>query len=126
LQRLPNYEQWNPIIYAGLEQAAPGRLGQTRVQNLLNSEVPELIRAGAKMVRNQYANDDELLAAVNDSLLKNYDRNLSNKVQIDAVNHLIRTLGESGNSAYRSTLDQVAGSSNKKIAKYAVKYAGYL
>ncbi len=126
LQRLPDYEKWNPIISANLDQAAPGRLGQARALNMLDSDVPELFRAGAKIVRKYFIDDDEMIAAVNASLLKNYQRNLDNKAQVDGVNHLIRTLGESGKSEYRVTLDNVSLSSNKKIAKYALKYAGYL
>ena len=126
IERIPKYAKWNPIISANLEQAPSGRLGQSRTMNLLASDIPELFRAGAKITRKNYSDDEEVLAAVNASLLANYDRNLSNKVQVDGVNHLIRTLGEAGNSTYRSTLDKVATSGNKKIAKYAKKYAGYL
>ena len=114
IERIPKYAIWNPIISANLEQAASGRLGQSRTMNLLASDIPELFRAGAK------------IAAVNASLLVNYNRNLSNKVQIDGVNHLIRTLGEAGDSTYRPTLDEVAASGNKKIAKYAKKYREFL
>ena len=126
LKRLPNYEKWNPVIAANLEQAPAGGLNQTRVLNMLASDIPELFRAGAKIARNKFTGDDEVLAAVNASLLANYNRNLTNSVQVDGVNHLIRTLGEAGDSQYRSTLDMVATSSNKKIVKYAKKYAPYL
>lgn len=126
LQRLPNYAKWNPVISANLAEAPAGQLDQARTLNMLSSDSPDLIRAGAKVARKQFADEATVTAAVNESLLKNYNRNLDNKVQVDAVNHLIRTLGESGMSEYRGTLDKVATSSNKKIAKYAVKYAGYL
>lgn len=126
LKLLPNYEKWNPVIAANLEQAPPGRLNQTRTLNMLASDIPELIRVGAKIARKKYLGDKNVVAAVNASLLANYDRNLSNNIQVDGVNHLIRTLGEAGDSTYRSTLDKVATSPNKKIAKYARKYAPYL
>ena len=126
LERIPKYAIWNPIISANLEQAPSGRLGQSRTINLLASDIPELFRAGAKITRQYYSSDEEVLAAVNASLLANYKRNLSNKAQVDGVSHLIRTLGEAGNTSYRPTLDKVARSDNKKIAKYAKKYAGYL
>jgi hypothetical protein len=126
IERIPKYAIWNPIISANLEQAPSGRLGQSRTMNLLASDIPELFRAGAKITRKYYSDDEEVLAAVNASLLANYNRNLSNKVQIDGVNHLIRTLGEAGDSTYRPTLDKAAASGNKKIAKYAKKYREFL
>lgn len=126
IERIPKYEKWNAVISANLEQAPSGRLGESRTLNMLASDLPELFRAGAKITRKNYSGDEEVLAAVNASLLANYNRNLSNKVQIDGVNHLIRTLGEAGDSTYRPTLDKVATSGNKKIAKYAKKYAEFL
>lgn len=126
LQRLPNYEIWNPVISANLVEAPAGRLGQARALNMLDSDIPELIRAGAKLVRRDYSGEADMLAAVNASLLKNYTRMLDNKAQVDAINFLIRTLGEAGDSSYRPTLEKVMLSGNKKNAKYAKKFAAYL
>ena len=55
-------------------------------------------------------------------------KNSTNPEHLDAMAWMCRTLGESGNSKYRGTLEQIAqdNAAHKKVRKYAEKYADYL
>ena len=127
LQLLDRHKQWNPVITQGLAKAPTGRLEQTRVSNMIKAEDPALVRIGDKRVYYAHGDSVQLLNAARDRLLKDYQAVGRNKDHIDAVAWLCKALANSGKPEYRRALETVADNAeNKKVAKYAKKYAGYL
>lgn len=123
LERLTIYEAWNPVIAQGLAEAPAGKLEETRIENMLASGVPELVRLGAKRIYNGHSSDSELLELAKERLLADYPTAQS-KVEVDAVAWLCKALAQSGQSIYRPVLEEVANKApNAKVAKYANKYA---
>ena len=124
LIRLARYHRWNPIILWGVDEAAPGKLHELRVYNMLRSNEPQLMRMGAKKAYASYLGNDRILAATNQSALNNYDKNLDQVYQIDGVLWLMKVLAASGRSEYKETLDTIAlHSGNKKISTSAEDFA---
>ena len=105
LIRLARYQQWNPIILLGVDDAAPGKLNELRVYNMLRSNEPQLIRIGAKKAYASYLGNDRILAATNQSAINNYDKNLDQVYQIDGVLWLMKVLAASGRPEYKETLE---------------------
>ena len=61
--------------------------------------------------------------AVNASLLKNYNLGMKNAVYHESVRWLIKALAQSGNTKYRSTLEEVTEKAkSRRIARYAKKH----
>ncbi|HHM06014.1 MAG TPA: hypothetical protein ENJ19_09790 [Gammaproteobacteria bacterium] len=124
LARINDYARWNPVIARGLAEAPPGGLAAARVRNLLNSDIPELIRAGGKRVYFAHNADDALLELTKDTLLKHYRSVGTDRVDVDALAWLCKALAKSGQPQYKSVLEEVAeNTTSKKLAKYAKKYA---
>lgn len=127
LIQLTRYQQWNPIILKGVDEAAPGKLNELRVYNMLRSSLPQLMHMGARMAYGSYLGNDRILAATNQSTLNNYDKNLDQVYQIDAVLWMMKVLAASGRPEYTETLDTIAlHSSNTKISTGAEDLASTL
>ena len=129
IARLNQFEQWNPHISAGLDQAAANELNHLRIMNMLRSEIPELTRQAAKMIfqetRAGNTPPQEQTDASRDLLLAHTDSDSSDmsKVELDAIKWQINVLGAVKDQApYREALLEIANnSSNKHLAKYAKK-----
>ena len=127
IDRLHKYEQWNPELRKGVTASTDKEAEFQRVRNMLKSDNYELLRMGAKRVAYRYRDNSELLALVQKRLLGEYQSDLRDKVSLDTMIWLCKALAESGNSKYKSILDQVAnGTDNRKLAKRAAKYAAVL
>lgn len=121
--RLDNYIIWNPIIAAGTEKAAKGKLNQKRIANMLSSKVLELNRGGAKLTYRDYSANDKLLKLVEKKLLEIYKVDPRNKLEIDTTAHLAKALAGSGKEQYKSTLEKVMNeTTSPKVTKYIKKY----
>lgn len=126
LMRLRQYKRWNPVISENLGLAPTGRLEEARVDNMLRSDYLELIKIGAKRVYYVHHDDKALLELAKQKLLKHY-KTASDRVEIDTVAWLCKALASSEDESYRPVLMEVAANaSNKKVVKYAKKYAEYL
>lgn len=118
---LEQFSEWNPIIAEGVEDAPPGKLGEWRARNMLQSDIPELIRVGAKRIYHEYPWEQDLLQTANGILLEHYE-NPGDGLMIDALAWICKALGRSGEDAYRQTLEKVVESSpSAKLRKYARK-----
>lgn len=112
----------NTVLTAGLLEAPKGRLDQRRTQNMLQSGDPEMIGVAAQRVYREYTSDSEIMASVNASLLKNYNLGMKNAVYHQSVRWLIKALAQSGDTKYRSTLEEVSEKAkSRRIARYAKK-----
>lgn len=124
LKRLGNYQRWNPIISRGLKHVAAGDLERKRILNMLYAKESELIRVGAKRIYFSHWGDGKLQKAAKDKLLQDYKISDLDAVHTDALAYLIKVLSKSGKSSYKAALEEVAANSgNKKLVKYAKKYA---
>ncbi len=91
-----------------------------RVVRQLQSSDSGITRDAAKLACRSYARDPHVLQAANRVLLNGYQRHMTDRVHIDAMAWLCKTLAASGNKQYAATLRQVAlGTSNRKLIKYA-------
>ncbi|MDH5736980.1 MAG: hypothetical protein OEZ23_01655 [Gammaproteobacteria bacterium] len=126
IEMLNEYSVWVPIMNKGVSDLSESKRDRKRVQNMLESNNSEMIRIGAKRVYHDYTSDAALLASVEKSLLLNHSKS-DDSVHVDAMAWLIKALAESLNNKYKSSLEKVAAeTTNKKIRKYAEKYANYL
>ena len=124
---LNKYSEWNPIIAKGLSNTASGKLEQARVKNMLNSSNYGLMTIGAKRVYYGHNSEKPLAALASKRLMEEYQSVAGNKDGIDAVAWLIKALAETGDSSHKSTLVKIAETAkDKKVKKYAKKYAAYL
>lgn len=124
LQRLVNYQRWNPIIIQGVEDVVEGDIEQRRVLNMLQASEGALIRLGGKRIYSKYWDDEQLLEVAKDKLLQDYRVSDLDATHVDALAWLCRALGKSGKSDYKAVLEEVAANSDyRKITKYAKKNA---
>lgn len=107
LAALPKFKEWNPIMTEGLAGVPAAELPRKRTYNLLNSNEPELMRAGASLVSQKYLQDAEMLAHVEKLLLENYTKVNGDAEMADAMAWMCKVLGLTKNSEYRSTLETV-------------------
>lgn len=127
-QRLAVNQIWNPVIAQNNHLAqSQTELDKLRIKNMLHTSLPDLVSAGTRLVYNRHKTDVELMDEVHGILSAQY-KNSTNPEHLDAMAWMCRTLGESGNSKYRGTLEQIAkdNATHKKVRKYAEKYADYL
>lgn len=124
LERLDKYAGWNPVISKGLSAYRGNDLEAQRVKNMLGASDYELLKIGAKRVYHGHSTDDKLISMAASRLgseWKNIDA--SNKAQIDTLTWLIKVVGVTGGSKYKSLLQDIeANASHKKVRKYATKY----
>lgn len=127
LTMLDQHAAWNPVILAGIDQPGPWRLDELRTRNLLLADDPELIRAGARNVYTRYLAHRALLDVTLQSLERNINRNLDQRVQVDAVNWLMKALANSGDMHYHPALLRLSDAArDKSIASNARRYAAQL
>lgn len=128
LERLRQYQKWNPILSKDLVSAPEGKLEEKRVENMLNSSDYFLQRMGAKRIYFAHK-DNHVLVDLLAARLKAETISISKKdsVKIDAVAWMIKAVAQSGATRYKPLLEDIAREKkNKKVAKYAKKYANYL
>lgn len=83
-------------------------------------------RRAAKILYNEYPYDPALLAAVNDELLKGYNRDLGDKNHVDAMAWLCKILGRSRDNRYLATVQEVVErTDSRKIRRHAQKSITY-
>lgn len=123
---LNDYAVWLPIMNKGVSKLPVSKRGPARAKNMLNSSNSELFVIGAKRLYHNYTDNVALLSQAQKFLLKNHSK-YDDKVRLDGMSWLIKSLAESMDPKYKPTLEKIAEeSSNKKIRKYAKKYAAYL
>ncbi len=84
-------------------------------------------RYAAKKICRSYLHNRTLLDVVNKQLLRNYQKNSSDRHHIDAMSWFCNVLGRSKQTRYANTLEKVANSdANRKLKKYASKNLRYL
>jgi hypothetical protein len=121
LEYLERFSVWNPIIAEGMEDAPPGKLGEWRARNMLQSGIAELIRVGAERVYYEHWWKADLLETANRTLLEHY-KNPRDHRMVDALAWICKALGRSGQEVYQDTLKKVAGSiPGGKLRRYARK-----
>ena len=123
-ERLAQFERWNPVIAKDNHLATSREeLAILRVANMIEASDPELSSAGIRRVYHAYLDKPALLDKVNQKLLAEY-KTEGSAAHLDALAWACRTLGESGASQYKSTLEQIEKdkATPKKIARYAKKY----
>lgn len=91
-----------------------------RYLDLLANGGPISIRDAAKSIYNTGEKDPQVLDALAETLLQNYQK--SDRDSVDAMAWACRALGNSGNARYRDTLKEVVeNGGHKKLKKYAKK-----
>lgn len=79
-------------------------------------------RNAARNIAGLYNQNEALLDAVEEELLKGYNEGTEDKYHVDAIAWMCKALSASGDARYRESLARVADSAtNKKIKKYAKK-----
>lgn len=110
LEVLSKYRRWNAVISQNLQDISENELNKARVKNMINAEDPELIRAGASILRRVYLFDRELTDLAEERLLAIYEESSTNPKRNQYANAsawLCRVLGESMNQQYYTTLQTV-------------------
>lgn len=126
--RLDQFAVWNPIISANNASAKnQAELDHVRLMNMFNSKRGDLMGTATRKIYFNYVSNTEYTDLIAEKLKSNY-LSASTADEIDAYSWMCRTLAETGNKSYKPVLDDVANNpkTNKKLAKYATKYAGYL
>ncbi len=94
----------------------------TRYVNMLRSGDDSAIKEVAHEMEDSPLAGPEIFEAANETLLKGYDKNMDDDDHEDAMAELCTLLGNSGNPAYKATLEQmINNTSNRKLKKYASK-----
>jgi hypothetical protein len=124
IERLKDYVTWAPIIGKDLDSATTAsELRIMRVNNLLTSGHSELIREGAKIVYRDLPIDQAMQDQVEQVLLATHDKP-ADRVHVDAMAWLCKSLAQSGDPKYAATLQEIAANTpEKKLRKHAAKYA---
>lgn len=126
IKSLHDYAVWLPIMNKGVSKLPVSKRGPARVKNMINSSNSEVFRIGAKRLYHSYTDNVELLSKAKKFLLANHSK-YDDGVRIDGMSWLIKSLAESMDAKYKPVLEKISEeSSNKKIRKYAKKYAAYL
>lgn len=128
LNRIDQFTVWNPIISAGTDAAkSQTELDLLRIKNMFNSNRGDLMGVATRKVYFNHVANLELTNMLSIKLKEKY-ASASTADDVDAYSWMCRTLAESGNKEYKTILEEVANNpqTNKKLAKYAKKYAAYL
>ena len=109
---------------AGRDTAPVAGISIQQIVTLLRSPVPMQKTQGARLVVRYYPENAELLAVVEDELLKGYKAETQDKRHVEAMGWMCNALGRSGQSQYKDTLKEVAqNAKNRRIRGYAKKNA---
>ncbi|KPJ74642.1 MAG: hypothetical protein AMJ54_16840 [Deltaproteobacteria bacterium SG8_13] len=106
------------------DRNAPAGVGISvqEVVTLLRSPIPVQKTKGARLVVRFYPKHAQLLAVVEDELLKGYKAKTGDKRYVEAMGWLCNALGRSGQAQYKDTLEEVAkNAKHRKIRGYAGK-----
>ena len=115
LQELPQFVRWNPVIAKATDAVPPADIAQQRVINMLESDEPELMRAGASTAIASYAHNRELTDLVRAQLLTRYRSADSNVPLADSFAWFCKVLAASGQSEYIAALQEVRANSPQPI-----------
>ena len=86
---------------------------------MIRSEVISQKEEAAKKIFSTHNYDKELFSAINEELLKGYQLNPSDGSYVNAMAWLCKALATSGDSEYRSTLEEISlNAENKKLRNY--------
>ena len=122
LQVLPQFARWNPIIAQGIDAVDAADISRQRTINMLQSNEPELMRAGASTVISSYLQDQRLTDLVRDLLLARYKTADNDILLAEPMSWFCKVLGNSGRTEYIAALQQVSASSQQSaIEKWAEK-----
>ena len=113
LRVLPQYAAWNPIITKGTETVAALEIPRQRVINMLNSNDPELMRAGASFVLTRFITDRQITDSMRDMLAARYKEAETNDLLAEAMAWFCKVLGTSGQKDYIATLQDVKANSDQ-------------
>ncbi len=79
-------------------------------------------RETAKQITRARLSNTTVLDVLQDELLKGYQKNQSDRTQIDTMAWFCKALGASGVSSYRSSLEKVVATTpNRKLRRYCKK-----
>ncbi len=129
--RKPAKSNKKPVQTASLQKTAPAKPAVKK--HSLSPEIRKYLRMihsgnsrqqrdAAKRIFRARLHRRVLLDALQQELLKGYNRNPQNRHHVDAMAWFCKVLGSSGNHRYASALNRVAGSSSsRKLRKYAAK-----
>jgi TolB-like protein len=99
-----------------------GGVSVQQIVTLLRSPVPTQKVKGARLVVRYYPKNTQLLAVVEDELLKGYKAKTRDRHYVQAMGWLCNALGRSGQTQYKDTLEEVAkNAENRKVRGYAGK-----
>lgn len=127
LKMLDQYKQWKPLLNKDTDIKFDDPMHKY-YYNMLRSNDFELMAIGGKRVFWEKIYKRELVDALNEAILKNYNKVPNDGDLIDGFAWMIRALGNAGAGAdkYKNTLREVAeNANNRKIKKYAIKYSRY-
>ncbi len=113
LRVLPQYAAWNPIISNGTATVAASEIPRRRTINMLTSNEPELMRAGASIVLTRFITDRQITDSMRDNLAGHYKEAESNVLLAEALAWFCKVLGTSGQKDYIVTLQDVKANSNQ-------------
>lgn len=113
---------WNPILNDKAHYDAQLSQADNILANALRSDILELKRQAAKRIYNDGVYQPQLLALLNQQLLKPTQLG-NNKLAIDTYAWMAKALGSASKPEYKATLQQITqGDAPKKLRKYVSKY----
>jgi len=127
LKMLDQHKQWKPLLNKDTDIHFDDPMHKY-YYNMLRSDDFELMAIGGKRVFWEKIYKREIVDALNEAILKNYNKVPNDGELIDGFAWMIRALGNAGAGAdkYKNTLNEVADkANNRKIKKYAIKYSSY-
>lgn len=121
LKLMEQYSEWNPVIARDIEQASSGKLDEWRVNNMLESGMPELIRVGGKRIYYEYHDNSELTAKAVEVLLAGYEDPQTN-IMADAMAWLCKGVAAGPNTEYVDTMKKVTRTTESyQVERYCEK-----
>lgn len=122
LTDLNQFAIWNPILNDKAHYNAQLSQADNILANALRSDILELKRQAAKRIYNDGVYQPQLLALLNQQLLKPTQLG-NNKLAIDTYAWMAKALGSASKPEYKATLQQITqGDAPKKLRKYVSKY----
>lgn len=111
-----------PPPRTGRSAQSAGGIAVQEIVTLLRSPVPKQKVRGARLVVRYYPKNNQLLAVVEDELLKGYKAETRSRMYVQAMGWLCNALGRSGQRQYKDTLEEVAkNAKNRRVRGYAGK-----
>ena len=122
---LKHYQQWNPIIRAGIEEASTqDELVVRRLRNMLHAEAWELNRAAAKQIYFKYHRDKGLTEIVAQHLQQRLKEGSAKRgLHYDAIAWFCKVLGRSKDQQYAPLIQEVIDQSISPMSVAAAEQA---